>query len=214
MKKARIIMALLVLLGAAPLAEAQIVVSQTTASTTRISEKSGREKGWVIRPEVEFGGFEDHFYGDIGISGTAAYQLNSYFALGGGLGYNLFNIFHNDPDLTSRAQVIPVFANVRAFFIDRKWSPFFDLKLGYSIPLSSKIQTYTSSYETSTIRGWYIGPTLGVQIKGFDFGIFAKIYNSYYEWEYESYYSYYHHSEHCPAVSFGVFVAYNFQLKK
>ena len=60
MKKARIIIVILVLLGAASLAEAQIVVSQTTASTTRFHEKSGREKGVVIRPEGSVGFIDCH----------------------------------------------------------------------------------------------------------------------------------------------------------
>lgn len=61
MKKVSIIMIMLMLLGAASLAEAQIVVSQTTASTIRIYEKSEREKGFYVRPEGAFGfGFFHH----------------------------------------------------------------------------------------------------------------------------------------------------------
>lgn len=216
MKKSRIIIALLVLLGAASLAEAQIVVSSTTASTHREKPKSGREKGWVIRPEVEFG-TGSHFDGGVGIYGTAAYQLNSYFAFGGGLGY-LYDFIYDDPRVTSRPQVIPVFANARAYFIDRKWSPFFDLKLGYLIPLSSRIYEIYDGYyyiDTETIRGWYFDPTLGVQFKGFDFGIFARIYNLYRKWEhYDNDGNYNNGSEHYLQGSFGVSAAYNFQLKK
>ena len=95
MKKARIIIVILVLLGAASLAEAQIVVSQTTASTTRFHEKSGREKGLVIRPEILATHDVNHPEGNlINFHATVAYQFNPYYSIGGGLGVdNLQSVF-------------------------------------------------------------------------------------------------------------------------
>lgn len=209
MKHARIIMAMLVLLGAASLAEAQIVVSSTTASTVR--PKSGREKGLVVRPELEFGhGYvnESHAVGGVGIRGTVAYQINPYFAFGGGLGY-LYDFPASDY-VISTSQVLPIFANARAYFIDRKWSPFFDLQLGYLIPLSKQSQSMTYHTEIKYAQGLYLQPTLGVQFKGFDFGIFGSLFTVYYRQEGDNH----HYEDHYQIGTIGVSVAYNFQLKK
>lgn len=187
MKNARIIMAMLVLLGAASMAEAQIVVSSTTASTTREVTRSGRE-GWAIRPAVEIG------LPSFGISGTVCYHFNPYFSIGGGLG--CFVVYDN----SSRPSSLPIFANARVYFMDRKWSPFLDLMFGYMIPLKSV--EYVDTYGTMTLsyHGLCLGSTLGVQVKGFDFGIDVK-------WR--------RFGDYLNLNGYlGVSVAYNFQFKK
>lgn len=142
MKKVRIIMVMLVLLGMASLADAQIVVSQTTASTTRIHEKSGREKGFVIRPEIAAGfGFWTGVMYDLNCSFD--YQFNPYFSVGAATGV------YTPGDLVR----FPLYANARAYFCDRLWSPFFDVKVGLT-----------------TGKGFRLNGTLGVQYKSFDVG--------------------------------------------
>lgn len=230
MKHARIMMVMLVLLGAASLAEAQIVVSSTTAST--VKPKSGREKGWVVRPEVEIGsGIVTK--GIISISGIACYQINPYWSVGGGIGY-LYDFYGPDDGayhvgefltFKSRPQSLPLFVNARVYFIDRKWSPFLDLKLGYMIPIKSGL-CYWDGHNpdasrrianTHTMRGFTISPTLGVQFMGFDFGITARMLNVYY-----ADVDYYPDNDEM-VVNYdseafkgylGITIAYNFQLKK
>lgn len=222
MKNARIIMAMLVLLGAASLAEAQIVVSSTTASTVRQRPKSGREKGWVIRPEIELG--TGDYGGYLGISGAACYQFNPYFSIGGGFG-GLIDFYSSGSD--SKPVSLPIFANARVYFIDRKWSPFLDLKFGYMIPLMSGAEhSYYDGYSnfyhydgTDTMQGLVFGPTLGVQVKGFDFGIGVKWFNVYHTEERHEHSEYsgdsdFYESENRHLGYIGVSVAYNFQLKK
>lgn len=209
MKHARIIMAMLVLLVAASLAEAQIVVSSTTASTTHVKKerpKSGREKGWVIRPEIEFGsGYNGR--GNVGVMGTACYQINPYFSVGGGAGY-LMEVYYTNKDdrhqysgnrhfdfsgsfdfhflNESRPSSIPVFINARVYFMDRKWSPFLDVKLGYVVPIKKGVYSYDMTYSsdlvrhsdvTETMQGFSIGGTIGMQYKNIDFGITARTLN-------------------------------------
>lgn len=184
MKNTRIIMALLMLLGAASLAEAQIVVSQTTASTTRIHEKSGRKKGVVIRPEIALGfgngrssvdywEYEMDFYGKINLISLYCnfdYQFNPYFTLGAGTGLltntsRYYEIDSTGGTVSYRGFSLPLCANARAYFCDRKWSPFFDIKIGYNIPLKRS---------PNSLDGVHLTCMLGLQFKRFDIGLFAS----------------------------------------
>ena len=233
MKRTRLIIALALLFGMATLAEAQIVVTSTTASTKHIKKehpKSGREKGWVIRPEIEPGmGFSEE--GSFGLRGLACYQFNPYWSVGGGLGY-LIDFYYRekyDHDYTydSRPSSIPVFANARVYFIDRKWSPFFDFKIGYMIPLMTGVERYEYLYSDDswhrseykdTMQGFLISPTLGVQFKGFDFGInvtWLNVYHTYKE-EWHNYWDDVTHTdyENRSLGYIGLTLAYNFQFKK
>lgn len=149
MKKARNIIVLLMLLGAASLAEAQIVISQTTVSTTRVYEKSGREKGFLIRPEAAAGvGFGVGMMYDLNCS--FGYQFNPYFSIGGGTGINSIGPL----------AIFPFYVNARAYFCDRLWSPFFDVKVGLT-----------------TVEGFRLNGTLGMQYKNFDFGCTVGMFN-------------------------------------
>lgn len=169
MKNARIIMAMLMLLGAATLVEAQIVVSSTTASTVRQRPKSGREKGLVLRPDIEYGVGAVEF--GMGINCTADYQFNPIFSVGGGIGCN-YEFYW--AECVSKPISMPIFANARLYFCDRKWSPFFDLKLGYYIPIV-KGERVVSYYNYShTVYGFSIGGTIGIQYKNFEFGLSAR----------------------------------------
>lgn len=61
----------------------------------------------------------------IEISTSHGYQFNNYFYLGGGAAVD----FYTDADLIS----VPIFADFRANFINKKVTPFADVKLGYSV---------------------------------------------------------------------------------
>ena len=170
MKKARIIIAMLVLFGVASLAEAQIVVSQTTASTTRVHEKSGREKGWVICPEV---GISKKFYM---ANVTAAYQFNPFLSIGGGTGleYRTDNLYLFDSiGMMSSGEryslvSLPIYVNARVYFCDRKLSPFIDLKAGYQIPVSESNVLYAAQ---ETLESLFAIAMLGAQYKNIDLGV-------------------------------------------
>jgi len=59
------------------------------------------------------------------ISTTHGYQFNNYFFLGGGIALN----YYADAELTTA----PIYAAFRANFINKKVSPFADIKLGYTV---------------------------------------------------------------------------------
>lgn len=191
MKHPRIIIAMAVLLGAASLAEAQIVVSSTTATTIR--EKSGREKGIVIRPDLGIGWGVAQEPLLVEFSGTVAYQLNPYLAIGVGLGFDF------DSYAGNTLLFLPVFVNARAYFCDRKWSPFLDIKIRY-VSNINKVETYQYGYYSQTwVKGLSYGGTLGMQYKNVDFGLsgyFLDVHKELGGW------------------AFTINVAYNFQIKK
>jgi len=223
MKKVRIIMAILVLLGMASLAEAQIMVSSTTASTQRIYEKSGREKGWILRPEGMIG-FARHcqLYN---LTCSFNYQLNPYFSFGAGTGLNIyyspsfysFNSKENtilDDSPGGSLFSFPFFFNARVYFCDRKWSPFFNLKLGFNSSLN-KCLDWEDEYCVClpiSLKGFLLDGTFGMQYKNFDFGVSERLCSFHLYNDYG--YSYIDSNASRKRWLIMGYVAYNFQLKK
>ena len=229
----RTLLIIMMLFGLAALTEAQIVVTSTTASTKHVKKerpKSGREKGLVIRPEFEYGsGFAG--YGNIGINAFVGYQFNPYFAVGGSCGFLLDiyykgpNSHHSNSEYTfineQRPSSIPLYANARVYFIDRKWSPFLDLKLGYLIPIRDGKYSYEKTYYysgtighgkvTETMLGFTFGGTLGVQFKGFDLGITAQSLKIHHVDNYDQHSYVVDENQHLGY--FGISIAYNIQFK-
>jgi len=201
-------MAMLMLLGAAPLAEAQIMVSSTTATTQRIYEKSGREKGWVLRPEASFGFGFIHKTGLLThLNGTFNYQFNPYFSVGAGSGLNVFSVFRLDRNLVA----VPLFVDFRAYFCDRAWSPFVDLKVGFNKSLNN-VSYYSGYYWDDgviySLKGFLLDGTFGIQHKKFDFGVSVGMFSDYAYDPWDDW-----HSRRMNMLLMG-YVAYNIQLSK
>ena len=116
---------------------------------------------------------------------------------------------------------IPLYANLRVYFCDRKWSPFFDLKVGYNFIVKEyyKKEYYTNSEycrysENAFTQGIVLQGALGLQYKSFDFGFTFGTYN------FKESYSYYNehgivensHSNNRMDLKLLLTFAYNFQL--
>lgn len=212
MKQSKFFIALLMLLGTATLAQAQIVVSSTNATTERIYEKSGRVKGLVIRPEL---GITYIFYNPEGFflsaNATIAYQFNPYFAVGVGTGID--NTFCSNPYYESTHTGLPIYVNARAYFLDRKFSPYFDFKVGYHLPLNLCF-SHVSIYGFK-MKGLLASGTIGVQYHGFDLGITLSCFGTtHYDLDPES--NVWHPSDQRPQTNLAgmLSLAYNFQFKK
>ena len=204
--------------------EAQIVVTSTTASTEKIpeppKEKSLRQKGLVVRPEIGIG-LNTSAKMQLNILGIANYQFNPYISLGGGAGLSSNNFF--DEHFFS----IPIFANIRGYFCDRKWSPYYDIKLGFNGTINQKdcIDYGNYKYTDINLTGFYADFGLGMQYKNYDFGIELYLYPLNYDYFYKQFYydyttntNYYEwsFSESEKMFDFSVCLkfAYNFQIKK
>lgn len=215
MKTTRLLITVL-LLGMASLAEAQIVVSSTTASTTHVraeKPKSERTRDLVIRPAIDLGvGVWEFPF--VGVSGTIAYQFNPHYSIGGGFGFNS-NFYYEGP-----MTWIPLRANARVYFCDRKWSPFLELLAGYNIPINKGVYRWDEGrvIETLTIEKLTAGFILGLQYKGFDFGVSVNYMNGH--MVEESHYNnepwiHDYYNENNKSYAYGtVFFGYNFPLTK
>ena len=97
-------------------------------------------RGWVeTGGAVGIGGWDHDIFS---FSTSHGYQFNPYFFLGAGVGVEYFFDYE--------AVVVPIFANARGYFMDRKTSPFIDVKIGYS--------------PVGDIQGLYFSPSIGVSI--------------------------------------------------
>lgn len=123
------------------------------------------------------------------ISTTHGYQFNNYLFVGGGIGLNLYT----DADLYS----VPVFASFRANFMNKKITPFADIKSGYA---------------AGDVEGAFV--TLGFGVR---FGLAGKmamnvkLEYAYQEYDYGDYYSggyYYDNSESINGI--GIKVGFEF----
>ena len=77
---------------------------------------------------VDFGyiaDLSDYDANKVEISTSHGYQFNNYFYLGGGVAAD----FYTDVDLIA----VPIFVDFRANFINKKVTPFADIKTGYSV---------------------------------------------------------------------------------
>lgn len=225
MKKIKILFTVLMLFAFVYKAEAQIVVTSTTASTEKTPKsKSIRQKGLVVRPEIGIGLNEEKWM-QLNILGIANYQFNPYISLGGGTGLSYNNF---DEHFGQHFFSIPIYANIRGYFCDRKWSPYYDIKLGFNGTINQK-DSYNNDnndkYTDINLTGFYADFGLGMQYKNYDFGIelylypvnYDRFYNrfyydyttntGFYEWTFEG-------SEKEFDLSVCLKFAYNFQIKK
>lgn len=220
--------------------EAQIVVTSTTASTEKIpeppKEKSLRQKGLVVRPEIGIGiglnteigiGLKTSSKMHLNILGIANYQFNPYISLGGGAGLSYTNFERN---FGQHFFSIPIYANIRGYFCNRKWSPYYDIKLGFNCTINQKdsIVDDNKKYTDINVTGFYADFGLGMQYKNYDFGIELYLYPVNYDYFYKQFYydyttspstSYYewNFSESEKGFYFfslGFKFAYNFQIQK
>lgn len=177
---------------------------------------SVRQKGLVIRPEIGIGVSDERRLYCNALC-NVLYQFNPYISLGGGTGLNFSR--GNELSLFS----VPIYANVRGYFCNRKWSPYYDIKLGYNIT-GNKVdfeETNNSRYDNWRYRGFYADFGFGLQYKNYDFGIEVNLYKlKYDEYKYnywESVLSYQWEFERKRSeilISFCLKFAYNFQVTK
>lgn len=92
---------------------------------------------------VDFGyivDLSDYDANKVEISTSHGYQFNNYFYLGGGVAAD----FYTDADLIA----VPIFVDFRANFINKKVTPFADIKTGYSV---------------GDVEGLYVSTGIGVR---------------------------------------------------
>lgn len=200
--------------------EAQIVVTSTSASTEKTPKtKSIRQKGLVVRPEIGIGLNTAWETMQLNILGIANYQFNPYISLGGGTGLSSNNF---DKKFGQLFFSIPIYANIRGYFCNRKWSPYYDIKLGFNGTINQKDYIYydNKKYTDINVTGFYADFGLGMQYKNYDFGIELYLYPLNYDHFYnKSYFATYEwifsgSEKEFDYFSFGLKFAYNFQIKK
>ena len=167
MKTARLLLVLLALFGFTSLSDAQEV------------SKSGREKGFVIRPEIGINsgwvGKSDQLFGYF-LQGSVDYQFNSYFEAGIGTGFHHYK-WHFSGE-REKVGSVPVYANIRAYLCNTMVSPFFDFKIGYNIPhkegcIQDEYKSPLNLWHNSDLKieGLYGMLSFGLQAGGMDVGI-------------------------------------------
>lgn len=173
---------------------------------------SGRRKALVIRPEIMSGYGAQHFPIDANV--TISYQFSPYFSIGLGSGINLAHRTLPQCNLIA----IPVYANLRVYFCDKPWSPFFDVKAGYNLPLNTFYNDhyYDDFYDLYKLYSLKLSnanmrATLGLEVNHFNFGFTAGM-NRFYRVDHTDYDEDYAHIESRFVLSLSV--AYNFQIWK
>lgn len=115
------------------------------------------------------GDLSDNDANKMEFSTSHGYQFNNYFYVGGGVAASIYT----DLDLVA----VPLFVDFRANFINKKVTPFADIKTGYSV---------------GDVKGAYVTTSLGVRfsLKGKK-AINLKLEYNYQQYDYDdSYYSY------------------------
>ena len=134
------------------------------------SPNTGLKRGY--RGIVEFGTV---FLPDIGVKLEVinGYQFNPYFSLGFGVGFHWYFGYEN-------TILLPLYADLRVNFLDKKVSPYISLGIVYSFNLTD-----------AEPAGMYFTPTCGIRFKftertsmnlGLGFGFQGFRYNYYYDY--------------------------------
>lgn len=121
------------------------------------------------------------------------YRFNPYISTGLGIGLRAYEFFQliNGNSNSSTTTLLPVFADVRINFLDRKVSPYSATGLGYSYDLSDQLrgvgsfisQSFGATFKVSTKSSFNVGLCLEWQ-RGPDYNSLGllvpkeKIYNS------------------------------------
>ena len=129
----------------------------------------GPEKGYKGFVEAGYTfGVGDYGEGRPTFQTTHGYQFNPYIFAGIGAGFNYFT--------DSKAIGVPIYADGRVTFIDNKITPFFDVKVGYSVV---------------DVEGFFFSPSMGCRF-GFNndtalllsFGYEMQLAKYYYSWSF------------------------------
>ncbi len=96
------------------------------------------ELGFSFGTSTENGIYSDDGNDRLEFSTSHGFFFNPYLFLGGGVGFHYYPGYYDDGEYYSYDDdditlEIPIFAHIRVHFIDRKVSPFADIKLGYSV---------------------------------------------------------------------------------
>ena len=151
-------------------------------------------KGFVDAAYIE--DVSDYNASKVELSTTHGYQFNNYFFVGAGVALN----YYTDADIIAA----PIYANFRANFINKRITPFADVKSGYSI---------------GDVEGVYASIGVGVRfsLKGKKALNLALVYNyqdydTTVDYSY-SYGNYYHHSSWDETLGLqGVGVRFGFEF--
>jgi len=139
-----------------------------------VNRPSLRQKGLAVRPEI---GGKIMLYDYVGEAKLSCdfglnvmYQFNPKLSIGAGASYDISN------DL---GDFVPVYFNLRGYFKNRLSSPFYDIRLGYCIPVNERrcdIKTgRKSEYITTKIEGVYLRFGVGMDVYNFYLGIHAGL---------------------------------------
>ena len=119
-----------------------------------VSEKETAKRGFYnvtyssfqFRSDGDFGNNEFSF----GVSNTFGYQFSQYTGLGLGVGY------YDNSESLGRGKIVPVYAEYRGCFSDKKVSPYYSIAYGLSFGT-----TNSESSHNSTSSGEYFYPAIG-----------------------------------------------------
>lgn len=177
---------------------------QLVFKTKKGRQSSIRKKGLAIRPEIGIGAKSCLL--TTNSLCNVVYLFNTYFSIGGGTGfYYMYDNLYDNNYLS-----VPLYANARLYFCNRKVSPYFDVKLGYIHPI---IRNSYSCYLKERFSGFYSNFIFGLDYKNFNIGINIDLFKR--KWRIRYYYhDWYYNNESKYEYSIGLNFGYNFKIKK
>ncbi len=120
--------------------------------TEKVTAYNFREKGWFNNTDLSVNWSENNWGSLIvgaSIANVAGYQFNRLVGAGVGVGFDTYQ-------LVSRNQYIPIFAEVRGYFLKKKTTPMYRYQVGYGIGLKDLDQDLFKS-----VGGFYSYPAVG-----------------------------------------------------
>ena len=119
-----------------------------------------REKGWY---QNSSGFLNMSFFGGAGIHHVMGYRFNRMLGVGLGMGIE-------SNDLQRSRNIVPVYAEVRGFFLPKKITPYYAVKLGYGFALANQ---FIGTAEAK--GGLHFSPEIGIRFGGGDVSYYLGV---------------------------------------
>lgn len=161
------------------IATAQIITSKSITRSEIARQKIELKRGY--RGFAEVGGSfhidqPEHFYG-FDITTTHGYQINRWLFLGAGIGLQSYKLHEYTPEKTKTQLTLPLYADIRTYFMRTAVKPFAEMQIGYRIRCNKPLETvdeyfwngnlYTDTQKSEITSGLHFGIGIGAEYRRF-----------------------------------------------
>lgn len=163
------------------IATAQIITSKSITRSEIARQKIELKRGYRGFAEVGGSFYTDQpeYYYGFDITTTHGYQINRWLFLGAGIGLQSYKLHEYSPEKTKTQLTLPLYADIRTYFMRTAVKPFAEMQIGYRIRCNKPLETvdeywnfdHTNFYQnfkkSEITSGLHFGIGIGAEYRRF-----------------------------------------------